>query len=100
MSFHAKGRYATVNQGVPLLLDVEEYLQIVANRQSPKERGDLRLYTVSAAQFAGDTTALVVLKSRMFEKEYTDYISFLRIDDRWQIIAKVFHADPITSQGV
>ncbi|MDX1973703.1 MAG: nuclear transport factor 2 family protein, partial [Candidatus Sumerlaeia bacterium] len=71
-SFHPRARYATVVEGAPLILDLEEYLAVVAKRQSPRERGDDRRYVVSQSQLAGSTAALVALQSCMLGKEFTD----------------------------
>jgi hypothetical protein len=43
--------------------------------------------------FAGPVTAFVHAKCAIGPKYFTDFLTLIRIDGRWQIIAKVFHYD-------
>jgi hypothetical protein len=38
------------------------------------------------------TVATAVVSSTMAGQAYVDALTLVRVDDRWQVIAKVFHA--------
>ena len=45
---------------------------------------------ILSIDFTGDNTAVVRVKIRVFDTRFTDILSFMKIDGRWGIIAKVF----------
>ncbi len=44
-----------------------------------------------SVEFAGSVTALARVECTMGPRRYTDFLTLLLVDGRWQIIAKVFH---------
>ncbi len=92
--FHVHARYATMAGAAPLVLDVEPYLDRVAARATPSSLGDAYGYTLDSLTFAGDTAAVARLRSTMLGFDFEDLITLARINNEWQIIAKVFHFAP------
>ncbi len=45
--------------------------------------------------FAGPVTALATVNCAIGDRYFTDYLNLVLLDGRWQIIAKVFHAEPL-----
>lgn len=45
-------------------------------------------------EFAGENAAFARVRCRMGERDYVDFLSFIREDGRWRIIAKVFQIIP------
>lgn len=91
--FHPQAIYACATEGKLLHLTMEEYLPIVDKRPSPASRGEPRRDRIVSIAFAGPVTASVRLNCAIGEKYFTDLLTLVRLDGRWQIMAKVFHFD-------
>ncbi|MBM3512607.1 MAG: nuclear transport factor 2 family protein [Alphaproteobacteria bacterium] len=93
--FHPLARYSCATEGELTHLGMDVYLPIVANRPSPASRGETRRDKIDAIEFAGPVTAFVRASCAIGPKQFTDFLSFVRVDGAWRIIAKVFHFDLI-----
>lgn len=91
--FHPQAIYATASDGKLLHLTMEAYFPIVDKRPSPASRGEPRRDRIVSIAFAGPVTASVRLNCAIGEKYFTDLLTLVRLDGRWQIMAKVFHVD-------
>lgn len=91
--FHPKALYATATDGTLLELDMDRYFPIVDKRPSPESRGEARADRILSIEFVGPVTALAKVQCAIAEKAFTDLLSLVFVDGRWQIIAKVFHYD-------
>ncbi|OCP07121.1 MULTISPECIES: nuclear transport factor 2 family protein [unclassified Ensifer] len=91
--FHPKALYATATDGTLLELDMERYFPIVDKRPSPASRGEGLAEKIVSIEFAGPVTALAKVQCAIGEKAFTDLLSLVFVDGRWQVIAKVFHYD-------
>ncbi len=91
--FHPKANYATATGGELLELDMNRYFPIVDKRPSPASRGEVRADRIVSIEFAGPVTAFAKVQCAIGEKAFTDFLSLIFVDGRWQIIAKVFHYD-------
>lgn len=91
--FHPSALYGFVEGEQLRRLDMPTYLPLVASRPSPAAAGRTRDDRVLALDFAGPTTALARVECNIFGKHFVDFLSLLRIEGRWQIVAKVFHVD-------
>ncbi|MFD2205461.1 nuclear transport factor 2 family protein [Kiloniella antarctica] len=91
--FHPKAHYVCATEDPLMYLTMEEYFPIVARRQSPASRKEKRQDKIVSISFAGTTTAFVTLNCAIGEKFFTDFLSLIFVDGRWQIISKVFHFD-------
>jgi hypothetical protein len=89
--FHPKAMYATATSGELLRLDMEEYFKVVDKRPSPASRNEPRRDAIASVEFAGPVTALVRLHCAIGPRYFTDLLTLIHLDGRWQIIAKVFH---------
>lgn len=93
--FHEDAHYHTTSGGRHLHYDVKTYMDVIEKRAPPAKAGDAYGYEVESIRFAGDDTALAVLRCTMMGKRFTDFLSFVRDRGEWRIIAKVFHYDPV-----
>ena len=89
--FHPQALYACATDGSLLALSMDEYFPIVDKRASPASRRDARTDRILAIEFAGPVTALARVECTILPKHFTDLLTLVKIDGRWQIIAKVFH---------
>lgn len=89
--FHPKAIYATADE-VPLLYrTMDDYVPVVAARQSPASRGEARRDHIDAIDLAGENTAVARVRCSIGQRDFVDFLTLVRTDGRWQIIAKVFH---------
>ncbi|KSV95670.1 MULTISPECIES: nuclear transport factor 2 family protein [Sinorhizobium/Ensifer group] len=91
--FHPKALYATATDGSLFELDMERYFPVVDKRPSPASRGEVRADRILSIEFAGPVAALAKVQCAIGEKAFTDLLSLVFVEGRWQIIAKVFHYD-------
>lgn len=91
--FHPQAVYACATEGRLTHLTMDAYLPIVAGRPSPASRGEGRRDEIMSITFAGPVTALVQARCAIGPKRFTDFLSLVNLDGRWQIIAKTFHFD-------
>ena len=92
--FHPQCRlYADVN-GAPYEKSVDQYVEGVANRKSPRELGEPFRMQVLGVETLG-VIALVRTRQQMLGFDYHDYLTLLKRDGRWLIVSKTFvHLDP------
>lgn len=93
--FHPKAQYACATDGELLYRTMEEYFLVVDKRPSPASRGELRTDMIQSIEFAGPVTARACVNCSIGEKYFTDFLTFVFVDDRWQIMSKVFHHEPL-----
>ena len=91
--FHPEAQYVCATEGTLTHLGMDEYFPIVDRRPSPASRGEARVDRILAIEFAGPVTALARVECAIGPKFFTDLLSLVLVDGRWQIIAKVFHFD-------
>ena len=91
--FHARAQYVCVSDATLTYRTMEEYFPIVDQRPSPASRGEPRADDIVSIEFAGPVTAFARVNCAIGPKYFTDFLTFIHIDDRWQAISKVFHFD-------
>ncbi len=91
--FHPRAHYVCATDGVLLYRDMDEYFPIVEKRPSPASRGEIRNDRILSVEFAGPVTAYARVECSIGEKFFTDFLTLIFVDRKWQIISKVFHYD-------
>ncbi|PLP56453.1 hypothetical protein CYK37_25550 [Mesorhizobium loti] len=91
--FHPQAIYACATEGKLLHLTMQEYFPIVDKRPSPASRNAPRADRIVSIEFAGPVTAFARLNCAIGPKFFTDLLTLVHVDGRWQIISKVFHFD-------
>jgi hypothetical protein len=76
--------------------DLESYLARVRSRPSPQSLGERRHDAILAIAATGEGAAFATLRTARAPRLYTDYLSLLRIDGRWRIVAKTFSWVPLS----
>jgi hypothetical protein len=89
--FHPQARYHCATDGQLLTLDMAQYFPIVDARPSPASQGHARTDRILGIEFAGPVTAFAKLECSIPPKHFTDFLTLVKLDGRWQIVAKVFH---------
>jgi len=91
--FHPNAHYNTTSGGEHISYDMPDYMAQIRTRTPPANMGDVYGCSVSNISIAGDDTAVATLRCTMMGKHFTDFLSLIRTQSGWQIIAKVFHFD-------
>jgi hypothetical protein len=68
----------------------EEWLDAVRKRPSPASKGLARADEIVSIDQSSPGSAFVKVKCQIPPRYFTDYLSLLKIDGRWQVVQKVF----------
>lgn len=90
-ALHPQAHYYTATPGSLLHLDMAQYLPIVDGRPSPASTGEARADRIVSIDFAGPVTALVKAECSVPPKFFVDFLTMVKLDGEWRIVAKVFH---------
>ena len=89
--FHPTSALTSVtNDGELVITPRDSWLDKVRTRPSPKQQGLPRHDQVLTIDLVSPTMAYVKLKCAIPPRFFTDQLSLLKIDGRWQIAQKVF----------
>jgi hypothetical protein len=90
-AFHPTSALTSISEAGELAITPRDvWLENVRNRPSPKQRNLSRHDEVLSIDLVGPTMAYVKLKCAIPPRFFTDQLSLLKIDGRWQIAQKVF----------
>jgi hypothetical protein len=90
-AFHPTSALTSVTDDGELVITPRDtWLEKVRTRPSPKQRGLPRHDDVLSIDLVSPTMAYVKLKCAIPPRFFTDQLSLLKIDGRWQIAQKVF----------
>ncbi len=93
--FHSQASYVCATDGSLLHLTMDEYFPMVDKRPSPASRGEKRRDRILSVEFAGPVTANARVECFIKTKFFTDFLTLIFIEKKWQIISKVFHYEII-----
>jgi Putative lumazine-binding len=91
--FHPQALYATAVGDEPIVWRMDEYFPVVDARPAPAASGQTRTDRVLSIELIGPVTALAKLQCSIGPKHFTDLLTLIHVDGRWQVISKVFHYD-------
>jgi hypothetical protein len=90
-AFHPTSALTSVSSdGELVIIPRDKWLEMVRTRPSPKQRGLPRHDQVLTIDLVSPTMAYVKLKCAIPPRFFTDQLSLLKIDGRWQIAQKVY----------
>jgi 4-oxalocrotonate tautomerase len=75
--------------------DLDSYLARVASRPSPESLGQRRHDAILGIAATREGAAFATLRTARAPRLYTDYLSLLRIEGSWRIVAKTFSWTPL-----
>ncbi len=94
-ALHPGARYVCATADTLIDLSMEEYFPIVDERPSPAGNNQRRADEIVSIEFAGPKTAAATLRCVVGERHFTDFLTLVLVDGRWQVISKVFHYDVV-----
>lgn len=83
--------YSVTTDGAAADLPRADWLKAVAGRPSAKSAGSERRDRIVSIDFNGPAAAFAKVECQLPPRYFTDYLTLLKIDGRWQVIAKAFH---------
>ena len=91
--FHPGALYACPTGGTLLQLGMDDYFAVVDKRPAPAKLGQPRQDRIVSIEFAGPGLAIARVECAILPKRFTDLLTMVFLDGRWQIMSKVFHFD-------
>lgn len=91
--FHPQALYACATEGTLTYHNMATYFPVVDARPAPASRHEARADRIVSITFAGPMTAVAIVNCAIGPKHFTDILTFVKLDGRWQIMSKVFHFD-------
>lgn len=76
-----------------VVVPVEEYFNVVANRDAPAKTGAKRRERLVSIVMPSPDNAVLVATILISGKSFTDQLVFMKVDGRWLIVAKTYHLD-------
>lgn len=89
--FHRDCVLYSQQDGVTVVRPLPEYRKIVEGRKSPLSGGFERSDEVLMIDVLSQEMALAKVRLRLFDNTVVDYLNLMKIDGRWQIVAKHVH---------
>ncbi len=98
--FHPCCHLITASDGPLQDDDMETVYARVAGRPSGASENYQRQDRILSIDKSGPECALVTVNIAIGPKMFTDYLNFLKIDGRWQIVSKVFTYVPLAQAQI
>lgn len=76
---------------------IEGLYEYVTNTNPPAEAGEAgKRYacTITSIHVAGNAASVELAMDGYHDHDFMDYFQLLKVDGRWWIVSKLFHADP------
>ena len=89
--FHPNAIYATADESSLLVRNMDDYFSVVEARESPASSKEQRKDYIESVEFAGENTAFAKVKCSIANRDFVDFLTFVRTENTWKIISKVFH---------
>ena len=89
--FHDRSRLHVILEGKLVEIEFGPYMELVGGRASPRSLNAERSDHLIAIHQTTTDTALVIVSLLLAGKSYTDHLSLIKDEGRWQIISKVYH---------
>ena len=89
-AFHPTSALTWEQDGKVSVMPRDAWLDAVRSRPSPRQQGLARHDEVVSVDQSSATTAFVKLRCAIPPRFFTDYLSLLKVEGRWQVAQKVF----------
>ena len=97
-AFHpASHLYAPGPDGKAADMPRADWFKMVEGRPSAKSKGSPRADRIVSIDFSGPATAFAKVECQIPPRYFTDYLTLLKADGRWQVISKTYHT--VTREG-
>jgi hypothetical protein len=66
----------------------------IAANQSPAQSGEPTNFFITSLQVAGNAATVAMAMDSYHAHDFVDYFQLLKVENRWWIVNKLFHATP------
>ena len=88
--FHPSASLFIEKEGALTIIPVPEWLKRVAAREAPAAQQADRADGILMIDRSGPVNAVAKVTCMLAPNSYTDYLSLIKFDGRWQIVAKAY----------
>ena len=89
--FFQEATVSSVSDGKIISINMDGFRERIATRPSPKSVGETRQDKIILIDISSPTTAMARVECMILKNHYTDYLSLIKVSEKWGIISKVFH---------
>ena len=93
-AFHPDAHIYAATDGTLADFPLDAFVDRVTSRKSCSSQGAPRTDKIISIDFSGPNSALAKVELSIPGTDFVDFLSLMKIDGRWRIIAKTYHADP------
>ena len=93
-AFHPIAHVYSMSDGVVADLNLDAFVARVTSRESAASQNEPRTDRIVSVDFSGPDEALAKVELSIPGIDFVDFLSLMRVDGRWRIIAKTYHAMP------
>jgi len=94
--FFQEATVSSVSDGKIISINMDGFRERIATRPSPESVGETRQDKIILIDISSPTTAMARVECVILKNHYTDYLSLIKVSEKWGIISKVFHMNPET----
>ena len=92
-AFHTSAKVVGYLHGEFMEMSVDDFADFVLSQQpSPKEKGENVVFEILSCEIEG-ATAQVKVRDKYLGITFLDTLSFIKIDDEWNLYNKLFHVE-------
>jgi len=92
-AFHPNAHIYAATDGALIDYTLDAFVDRVTSRQRDPSQPPPSTDKIIAIDFAGATSASAKVELSIPGTDFVDFLSLMKIDGRWRIIAKTYHAD-------
>ena len=89
--FFREATVSSVSDGKIISINMDGFRERIAARSSPESVGETRHDKIIMIDISSPTTAIAKVECMILKNHYTDYLSLIKVSEKWCIISKVFH---------
>ena len=89
--FHPTSSLFDATGGQFTAMPIADYRAVIEKRVSPRSRGQARADELITIDLLSEDAAVTKVRLRIHDKVFDDHLSWVRVGDRFMIVAKVWH---------
>lgn len=93
--FHESSSLFDADNGVVFVEPIASFSRDVGDRVSPASKSQDREEEILLIDWLSPLSAVVKIRLRAHENVFVDHLSFVRAENGWQIVAKVWHLESV-----
>ncbi len=95
--FHETSSLFDADNGTVFVEPIASFSRDVGGRTSPESKGQDREEEILLIDWLSPLSAVVKIRLRAHDSVFVDHLSFVKGEQGWQIVAKVWHLERVMS---